>query len=178
VGADAVTTVRAARISLVCFVALVLQTCVTAQLPINGAIVDVVLIATIGAALAAGPEAGAGVGFGCGLVIDLLGAGPVGLTSLVYSMVGYGVGVSQTSVLRSSRLIPLAVSLVAAPVAVVGYAVIGEVIGQDLFQVAHVVTVVIVVTAGVLVGCLPARAAMGWAFAGDDRVALRRATGW
>jgi hypothetical protein len=93
-------------------------------------------------------------------------------------MVGYGVGVSQTSVLRSSRLIPLAVSLVAAPVAVVGYAVIGEVIGQDLFQVAHVVTVVIVVTAGVLVGCLPARAAMGWAFAGDDRVALRRATGW
>ena len=93
-------------------------------------------------------------------------------------MVGYGVGVSQTSVLRSSRLIPLAVALVAAPVAVFSYAMIGEVIGQDLFQVAHLATVMIVVTAGVLVCCLPARAAMGWAFASDDRTALRRATGW
>lgn len=172
------TALRAARISLVCFVALVLQVCVTSQLPIAGAIVDLVLVVTIGAALAAGPEAGAGVGFGCGLVIDLLGAGPVGLTSLVYSMVGYGVGTSQTAVLRSSRLIPLAAALVAAPLAVCGYALIGEVIGQDLFQVAHLVPVMIVVTVGVLVLCLPARAAMSWAFARDDRTALRRATVW
>ena len=172
------TVLRAARISLVCFVALVLQVSVAAQLPIGGAIVDLVLVVTIGAALASGPESGAGVGFGCGLVIDLLGAGPVGLTSLVYSMVGYSVGVSQSSVLRSSRLIPLAAAVVAAPIAVAGYALIGEVIGQDLFQVSHLVTVMIVVTVGVFVLCLPARAAMSWAFAGDDRTALRRAAGW
>lgn len=172
------TPYRAARISLVCFGALVLQVCVTSQLPIAGVIVDIVLVATIGAALAAGPEAGAGVGFGCGLVIDLLGAGPVGLTSLVYSMVGYGVGVSQTSVLRSSRLIPLAATLVASPLAVGGYALIGEVIGQSSFQAAPVPTVMIVVTVGALLLCLPARSAMGWAFASDDGHALRRASGW
>ena len=87
---------------------------------------------------------------------------------------------SQTSVLRSSRLIPLAVALVAAPAAVFSYAMIGEVIGQDLFQVAHLATVMIVVTVGVFVFCLPARAAMGWVFAcrrPDDVAAGDRVVG-
>lgn len=172
------TSVRTARITFVCFVALVLQVCVTAQLPIHGAIVDVVLVATIAAGLAAGPLAGAGVGFGCGLVIDLLGAGPVGLTSLVYSLVGYAVGASQTGVLRSSRLIPLATALVASVAAVLGYALVGEVIGQDLFKVTNVVTVAIVVTGGVLVLVLPFRALMGWAFEEDAPNRVRGMAKW
>lgn len=167
-----------ARVTLVCFVALVLQVTVAAQLPIAGASVDVVLAATIAAGLARGPEAGAGVGFGCGMVIDLLTAGPVGLTSLVFTVVGYGVGVSQTGVLRSSRLIPLATSIVASVVAVFAYALVGEVIGQHLFEVSNVVTVSAVVTAGVAVLCLPARAMMAWAFSADDRARLQSRAQW
>lgn len=169
---------RYARISLVCFVALTLQITVTSQLPIDRAIVDVVLIATIAAGLAAGPEAGSGVGFGCGMVIDLLGIGPVGLTALVYCLVGYGVGVSQTGVVRSSRLIPVASAAVASVVAVVGYAIFGEVVGQHFFQVTNVARVALVSTVGVVVGCLPARAAMAWAFADDDPARLRRSDLW
>lgn len=169
---------RYARISLICFVALALQVAVTSQLPISGAIVDVVLIATIAAALADGPEAGAGVGFGCGLVVDLLGAGPVGLTALVYTLVGYGVGVSQTGVVRSSKLIPILVSVVAAPIATYGYALAGEVIGQDIFGSNNVLLVALVNAVGVMVLCLPARALMAWAFTADDHGRIRGGDLW
>lgn len=169
---------RYARVSLICFLALTLQVTVTSQLPIDRAVVDVVLIATIAAALAAGPEAGAGVGFGCGMVIDLLGAGPVGLTALIYTLVGYGVGVSQTGVLKSSRLIPIATAAAASVLAVFGYALFGEVIGQQIFELVNVVRVAIVVTLGVIVGCLPARALMGWAFADDGSATMRRSDMW
>ena len=162
------TVLRVAKITFVGFLAVALQVSVAAQLPISGAMVDVVLIATIAAGLAAGPEAGAATGFACGLLIDLLGIGPVGLTALVYTMIGYGVGVSQIGVLRSSRLIPMVSAVIAAPVAVFAYAWIGEVLGQHLFTVTHVPTVALVVTVSTAVLCLPARAVMGWAFADDD----------
>lgn len=169
---------RYARISLVCFLALSLQVTVTAQVPVSGAIVDVVLIATIAAALAEGPEAGAGVGFGCGLVIDLLGVGPVGLTSLVYTLVGYAVGVSQTGVVRSSRLIPLAVAGAAAPLATYAYALTGEVLGQSIFEPGEVAVVAVVNTVGVLVACLPFRALMTWAFGDDGRSRIHGGDLW
>lgn len=167
------TVLRIAKITFVAFVAVALQVAVAAQLPIAGAMVDVVLVATIGAGLAAGPQAGAGMGFGCGLLIDLLGVGPVGLSSLVYTLVGYGVGVSQIGVLRTSRLIPVATSAVAALAAVFGYALIGEVLGQHLFALVHVPTVALVVTVSTVVLCLPARRVMSWAFAADERARIQ-----
>lgn len=169
---------RVAKISFVGFVAVALQTSVAAQLPIGGAIVDVVLVATIAAGLAAGPEAGAGIGFGCGLIIDLLGVGPVGLTALVYTMVGYGVGVSQFGVLRTSRLIPVVSAAIAAVVAVVGYAFAGEVLGQRLFTVADVPWVALVVTVSTVVLCLPARRVMAWAFAIEDMPRIQGIGRW
>lgn len=169
---------RIAKVSLVIFVAVALQVAVTAQLPIAGVIVDVVLLATIGAGLAAGPQAGAVTGFAAGLVIDLLGIGPVGLTSLVYTLVGYGVGVSQDGVLRSSRLIPLAASAVAAVVAVFGYATVGTVLGQSLFTATDVPRVALVVTLATVVLCLPARAVMGWAFTEPDDLRIHGAVRW
>ncbi len=172
------TGLRVAKVSFVVFVAVALQVSVAAQLPIAGVMVDVVLVATIAAGLAAGPQAGAITGFAAGLVIDLLGIGPVGLTSLVYTLVGYGVGVSQDGVLRSSRLIPLAAAAVAAAVAVFAYAAVGEVIGQHLFTVADVPRVALVVTISTTVLCLPARAVMGWAFTEPDSPRIHGAVRW
>ena len=172
------TLLRIAKISLVAFLAVALQVAVASQLPVDHAVVDVVLVATIAAGLAAGPEAGAGIGFACGLLVDLLGIGPVGLTSLVYTMVGYGVGVSQIGVLRTSRLIPLASAVVASVVAVFAYAFIGVVLGQHTFTVAHVPTVVLVVTGGCAALCLPARRVMAWAFADDEAHRIQGVARW
>ncbi|MBS1848291.1 MAG: rod shape-determining protein MreD [Actinobacteria bacterium] len=159
------TPVRVAKISLVGFLAVAMQISVAGQLPIAGARVDVILVATLAAGLAAGPEAGAGMGFGCGLLIDLLGIGPVGLTSFVYTLVGYGVGVSQIGVLRTSRLIPLLTATVAAPIAVVGYVAAAAMIGRQPFMMSDVPSVLAVVTISTAVLCLPARRLMAWAFA-------------
>lgn len=172
------TVLRVAKVSLAIFVVIALQVSVAAQLPIAGVMVDVVLVATIAAGLAAGAQAGAVTGFVAGLLIDLLGIGPVGLTSLVYTLIGYGVGVSQDGVLRSNRLIPLATATVAAVVAVFAYAAVGEVIGQHLFEVADVPRVALVVTISTAVLCLPARAAMGWAFAEADSPRIHGVARW
>lgn len=172
------TVVRVAKVSLVIFLVVALQVSVTAPLPIAGVIVDVVLVATIAAGLAAGPQAGAVTGFAAGLLIDLLGIGPVGLTSLVYTLVGYAVGVSLDGVLRSSRTIPLAAATVAAAIAVFAYAVVGEVLGQHLFTVTDVPRVALVVTVSCAVLCLPARAVMGWAFADPDGPRIHGAVRW
>ena len=162
------SVLRFAKVSLVVFVAVALQVAVAGQLPINGAIVDVVLIATIAAGLAAGPEAGAGTGFAAGLLIDLLGIGPVGLTALVYTMLGYGVGVSQIGVLRTSRAIPLASAVLASVAAVFATAFAGVVLGQHPFEVTDVPLVALVVAVSTAVLCLPARRIMAWAFAHDE----------
>lgn len=172
------TAVRVARITLMGFVAVALQVSVAAQLPIAGAMVDVVLVAAIGAGMAAGAEAGAAMGFACGLLIDLLGAGPVGLSALVYTLIGYAVGVSQEGVLRTSRLIPLATGAVAAAVAVFAYASIGQVLGQNLFSMVDVPRVALVVTVSTAVLCLPARRLMAWAYADESEPRIQGIGRW
>jgi rod shape-determining protein MreD len=153
-----------ARVSLVCFIALVLQASVAAQLPIAGARADLVLLAAIAAGLAAGPEAGAGVGFGAGLVLDLMASGPVGLSSLVYTVVGYTVGLLNAGVLRSSKLIPIASAAAASAAGVLFYALGGEVLGQESLMKGNLGIVILVVSAVNAVLVLPATRLMRWAF--------------
>ncbi len=160
---------RTLRILLVGFVFVVLQTSVFGQLSVWGARPDVILLATVAAALAAGPETGAGVGFGLGLCIDLLGSGPVGLTALVCTLVGYGVGSLHTGVVRSAVVIPLAVAGLASAAGVIGYALFGEVLGRSTLQLGNVVAIVVVVAVVNVAGCLPATRAMRWALVGHRR---------
>lgn len=160
---------RQARASLVCFLALVLQATVAAQLPVHGARADLVVLVVIAAGLAAGPEAGAGVGFGAGLVLDLMASGPVGLSSLVYTLVGYSVGLLNAGVLRSSRFIPVVSAAAASAVSVLFYALGGELLGQDSLQKGSlgIVMLVVAVVNGALV--LPATRMMRWALAEHRR---------
>lgn len=154
---------RALRCSLVCFIFIVLQTSVFGQLPIFGARADMVLLVTIAAALAGDDESGAAVGFGAGLMIDLLGAGPVGLSALVCTLVGFGVGSLHSGVLRSSRVIPMAAALLASAAGVVLYALLGEVLGRSTLQMGDVVTITAVVSVVNAALCLPATRLMRWA---------------
>ena len=55
---------------------------------------------------------------------------PLGLSALVFSLVGYAVGSVQSGILRSSWWIPIFTALVASAAGVVLYALVGGVIGQ------------------------------------------------
>lgn len=169
---------RLARISLVVFVVIAAQVAFTAQVPVAGVIIPIALIATISAGLVGGAQAGAGVGFACGILLDLLGAGPVGITSLVYTIVGYAVGVSQADALHNSRLIPVVTSAIATPIAIYAQAFVGEVLGQHVFATVDVSRVALVATIAAIVLCLPIGRIVAWGFAPERSVAIRGSSRW
>jgi rod shape-determining protein MreD len=122
--------VSPARTAAVVLGALVLQVCLFARFSFDGARPDVVVLVAVLAGYVAGPERGAVVAFAAGTAFDLLLTTPLGLSALVYSVVAYGVGVATAGLLRSSRWIPSMLAAVGSAVAMLAYALIGELFGQ------------------------------------------------
>jgi rod shape-determining protein MreD len=81
------------RVAAVLCVTLVLQEAVLNGLDVGGAHPDGFLLLAIAAGLTAGPQRGALIAFVVGLVADLFVLTPFGLSSLVYVLVAFGVGV-------------------------------------------------------------------------------------
>ena len=83
--------------------AAVLQVTVINRLPLPGTGPDLVLLVIIGLALIVGPTAGASIGFGAGLLVDLMPptVTEVGRWALVFCVVGYLAGQVQLDVRRS-----------------------------------------------------------------------------
>jgi rod shape-determining protein MreD len=71
------------------------------------------------------------VGFGAGLLADCFLQTPFGLSALTYSLVGFGVGSFQETVLHRGRWITLVTALVASALGVLLFAAIGTVLGRD-----------------------------------------------
>lgn len=118
------------RTPLMVLAVLVLHTTMLTSFRIDGVAPDAMLLLTVAAAIAGGATVGAILGFACGVAIDLFLQTPLGLSALVFSLVGYGTGSVQTGILRSSWWIPAVTVLVASAAGVVLYAVVGGVIGQ------------------------------------------------
>lgn len=72
------------------------------QVRLFGVVPDVMIVAVAAVAVREGPDGGAVFGFVAGVSIDLFLEVPVGLSALAYSVVGYGVGLLQTGLLRST----------------------------------------------------------------------------
>ena len=92
-------------------VAVVLQTALLDRLPFpGGSAPDLVLVLVVTLALASGPMEGMLVGFGAGLALDVAppASNLLGLSALVFCLVGYGCGRLRGPLERSGWL-PLAV---------------------------------------------------------------------
>jgi rod shape-determining protein MreD len=120
----------AIRVAFVLFSAAVLQRGLFSQLRIADAVVDVFLLLAIAAGISLGAERGAIFGFFAGLTLDLLLSTPLGLSALVYCLVGYGTGRLQGTVRRANRVWPLVLVATASVAAIGLYAVVAEVLGQ------------------------------------------------
>jgi rod shape-determining protein MreD len=120
------------RASLVLVLALTLQLGVAPSLGIFGVQGDLLLLLSIAAGAAAGPDRGAIVGFAAGLAYDLMLQTPFGLSALTYSVVAYLVGGLQDSVLRAAWWIPVLTALAGSFLGVILYGVFGTVLGEDL----------------------------------------------
>lgn len=105
---------------------------------------DVVLLALVGIALMRGPVYGACTGFFAGVVVDVATFGTLGLTSLLLTLTGYGVGrlgeaTSQRRNQRARILIAVALATLALELGTLvvhvllgGSASFGQVIGRVL----------------------------------------------
>ena len=124
--------------------ALLVQTTVFSRLRLWGVMPDFMLLVAVAGGITAGPTRGAALGFATGMLIDLFLPTPLGLSALVFTMVGYWVGVANTGVLRAAWYIPVLTAGAASVAGVVFYALAGSVLGERMIT-GHLITIAAVV---------------------------------
>jgi rod shape-determining protein MreD len=132
------------RYFLVILTLVVLQTALFPDLRVFGAVPDLLLVAAIAVGYERGPEAGAVFGFVGGLAIDCFLSSPLGVSALAFSLVGYGVGVFQSGLLRSSRWIAPVLGGIGGLVGGALWVVIAALAGQDELITAHSARIVVI----------------------------------
>ena len=132
------------RMPLMLLTALLVQTTVLSRMRFWDVMPDFMLLVAVAGGITAGPTRGAALGFTSGMLIDLFLPTPLGLSALVFTLVGYGVGVANTGVLRSAWYIPVLTAGAASVAGVALYAVVGSVLGERMIN-GHLVTILLVV---------------------------------
>ena len=104
------------RYALLIITAAVLQRAVFAQLRIDGAVPDALLVLAVAAGIVSGTERGATVGFFSGLALDLMLTTPFGLGAVCYLAAGATAGVLETALVRSARWLTVVIAAVSSVV--------------------------------------------------------------
>ena len=122
---------RIVMVALLLSMAVVVQTVVLTRIPFPQATPDLVLLVVVALAMVQGPNSGAVVGFFGGLLLDVVppADGAVGRWALLLCLVGWFAGRASDAV-EGSALLPLLVVVGSAFAALVGYAVVGWLIGD------------------------------------------------
>ncbi len=160
------------RTSLVLVVALTVQLGIAPSLGVFGVQGDLLLLVSIAAGVAAGPDRGAAIAFAAGIAYDLMLQTPFGLSALTYAIVAYLVGGVQDSVLRAAWWIPVVTATAASALGVILYGVFGTVLGDDLIALSLVRVALIVAVLNTVAAPVVVRA-MRWATGSADRVRSR-----
>jgi rod shape-determining protein MreD len=120
-----------ARIAALAIAIVFVQIGVISEVPVFGVTVDVspLLVAFVG--LLCGSTAGAVTGFAVGLLVDLMLVQTLGVTSLLFTLIGYWAGRLRELRDPQAALTPFLVGAAAAAAALVGYSVIEFSLGVD-----------------------------------------------
>ena len=133
------------RVPLLVVTALVVHLSVLTRVRVGGVMPDLMLLLAVAGGITGGPLPGAVLGFVSGLSVDVFLETPLGLSGLVFSVVGYGVGVAQAGILRSTWWIPMLTACVGSAAGEVLFALAGAVVGTTPVDTAHLLLVVLVV---------------------------------
>ena len=118
--------------------AVALQSTLLARLTLLGVIPQLVLVLVVCLAFLDGPRVGVVVGFAGGLLQDLLlPQSIIGLTALVYTLVGYGVGSLRQLAPGDSVWSPVLAVALASAVAEFGYAMLAIILGQEWVSISY-----------------------------------------
>jgi rod shape-determining protein MreD len=119
------------RVALLVIVAVVVQETVISQISIFGVNADITPLIVMSVGLLTGSLPGAIVGFFCGLLVDTLLVQTLGVTSLLYIVIGYWSGRLRELRDPSHGLVPLAAGAAATAVAGIGMTIIQFLLGVD-----------------------------------------------
>jgi rod shape-determining protein MreD len=140
-----VTALLRGRVVLVVAVVLTVQQVLMDGLRIHGAHPDLMLLLPIAFGLAGGSERGATMGFVAGLLADLFVGTPFGLSALVYTLVGFGIGMTEDNRVGGGWWATPLTAAVASAGGVLLYAGLGAAVGEGQMLHQHLVTVTVVV---------------------------------
>lgn len=130
---------RIAAIAALLVLALALQTTVLTRATLLGVIPGLVLVVVVSLAFTDGERVGTVAGFFGGLLLDLRLEDPsaiMGLTALIYTMIGYIVGAAQKYSTSESVWMPVVVVAAASAVAEFSYATFSIMFGQQWVSLA------------------------------------------
>jgi rod shape-determining protein MreD len=120
-----------ARVAALAVAVVFLQTGVVSEVPVFGVAIDLTPLVVGFVGLQCGSVAGAVAGFGIGLLVDLTLVQTLGLTSLIFTVIGYGTGRLRELRDPQAALTPLLVGAAASVVSLVGYSLIEFLLGVD-----------------------------------------------
>lgn len=136
------------RVGALSVAVVLIQIGVISDLPIFGVAIDLSPLLVAFTGLLCGSVVGALAGFGVGLLVDLALMQTLGVTSLVFTLIGYWSGRLRELRDPQAALTPLLVGAGAAATAMVGYSVIEFLLGVDApisFELAREIVVGIAV---------------------------------
>jgi len=146
------TTHAGARLAALGFVAVLLQIALIAQIRILGASADLAPLVIAGAGFLTGAVPGAVFGFAVGVFLDLAFARTIGISALLYVVVGYGAGRVRELRAPEAPVTPLALGAAATAIAAVGYAILEFLLGvSDPISVLLVRDIVVTVVLNSLI---------------------------
>ncbi len=119
------------RIAVLTVVVVFFQIGVVSEVPVFGVTVDLTPLVVVFVGLLCGSMLGAISGFAVGLLVDLTLVQTLGVTSLIFTLIGYWAGRLRELRDPQAALTPLLVGAAAAATALVGYSLIEFMLGVD-----------------------------------------------
>ncbi len=110
--------------------AFVMQVMLAPHLAFFGVVPNLLLLVIVTLAFVEGPSAGAIAGFVGGLLLDLIGTGPIGAWALVLAVTGYTAGMLQENLFAEGWLAPFTVAVIAGLVADTSYLIVLTIVGE------------------------------------------------
>lgn len=129
---------RPAAVGAILIVALAIQSTVLTRVTLFGVIPQLVFVAVVSLAFLEGEKVGVCVGFAAGLLLDFqLPESILGLTALVYTLVGFGVGIVRYYVPSTSVWTPIFGVALASAIAEGSYAALAIMMGERWVSIAN-----------------------------------------
>ena len=145
------------KVGVVLFVSIVVQLTVFVDVRVADVAPELLALVAVLAGFLAGPERGATVAFGAGLLWDIWLPTPLGLAAMTFATVAFAIGSIEAGMFSDTRGQVSGLAFLGTFASVIGYALLGEIVGQrglvdvELLRVALVAGALNAVIAPVMV---------------------------